>query len=85
MDKTGSDKDAPRPRKGMTMTYSRKRIGRQRTATVPWPDGTVRRIVHTQTYDNRPQDRLEGNGKALTSIVRGPDDAVIGKMAYERK
>jgi hypothetical protein len=67
-DRSTPEKAAPPPPRGVTMVYTREGDVVTVAATVPLPDGTERKIVHTETYDGRPHDRYEGkpNGETLT-------------------
>src|SRR5689334_14501107 len=67
-EKSTFEKGSPPPPPGVTMTYAREGDVVTVTATVPLPEGKVRNIVHTETYDGKPHDRYEGkpNGETLT-------------------
>jgi hypothetical protein len=67
-EKSTFEKGAQPPPPGVTMTYSREDDVVTVTAVVPLPDGKVRKIVHTETFDGKTHDRYEGkpNGETLT-------------------
>ncbi len=66
--KSTLEKGAAPPPSGLTMNYARVGDVVTVTASVPLPDGNVRRIVHTETFDGKAHDRYEGkpNGETLT-------------------
>ena len=67
-EKSTFEKGSQPPPPGITITYTREGDVVTVRAAVPLPDGTQRKIVHTETYDGNPHDRYEGkpNGETLT-------------------